>query len=701
MESTLSPVSFVRSLSESLGNRYPPFREALQNSGSRQIVINAVQNFTTGSDNTGVRITVELRGSDARPLFDEAVRRPLQTLAATLGPDQRIAVLIDSLDEALTFSADSSIPHLLKLANDFPPQVRFFLTCRTNSERVFDLVGPRTLDLLADVPNNLDEVQPYVWAQLAQVPEPDRTTAAARIAAKSEGNFLYAHHVVSDLLARGTPISDADTQQLPDSLEGVYRQYLERELGANRARWNDAYRPLLGPIAVARGEGLTRAQLMAITKLAEDTASDVFEVCAPFLVGGETPAAPYRIYHQSFREFLLDDGKFTVYPAERHAAIAQYLQNRCGASWGRCDDPYALRYTPAHWADAATLSEAHRDVRTLALIGVASDRRYQQRFESRVADLPMLHSYLHRAVHVAALNDGNDMLPAIVKASRQFIQFRREYLRAESVVALAEAGKLDQAEARLPLFTDIDQDWQTAARLILAWIAAARHPQAALALRQRAAPAPPVDPTLQVLVQRVDAAFAGAPLFPAQKGPGAPLEFGRQLVNRISGQHYDSELLQAMNARPMMNTGEAVAPHEAYASRFDAPVLVELATQAPVEGTALLDEYVDAHAGYNYVEYRNRSLWNVLRAVLMHHERQDWVLARLQRIVVAALSGGGVDFEEMLPLTGPSWPSGCAAALWARSSASRQMTRCGPRPGCSMRAVPTIRGARIAVVSPR
>ena len=133
VESTLSPVSFVRSLSESLGNRYPPFREALQNSGSRQIVINAVQNFTTGSDNTGVRITVELRSSDARPLFDEAVRRPLQALAATLGPGQRIAVLIDSLDEALTFSADSSIPHLLKLANDFPPQVRFLLTCRTTA----------------------------------------------------------------------------------------------------------------------------------------------------------------------------------------------------------------------------------------------------------------------------------------------------------------------------------------------------------------------------------------------------------------------------------------------------------------------------------------------------------------------------------------------------------------------------------------
>ena len=188
------------------------------------------------------------------------------------------------------------------------------------------------------------------------------------------------------------------------------------------------------------------------------------------------PAAPYRIYHQSFRDFLLDDKKFTVYPAERHSAIARYLQDRCGANWGRCDDQYALRYTPAHWAEAATLSEVERDTRTHALLDVASDHGYQQRFESRVADLPLLHSYLNRAVQVAALNDRDDMLPAIVKAARDFLRFRRDYLRSESVVALAEQGRLDQAEARLPLFVDVDQNWQAATRLILAWLARGAQP---------------------------------------------------------------------------------------------------------------------------------------------------------------------------------------------------------------------------------
>ena len=190
-------------------------------------------------------------------MFDDAVRRPLLAMAPRWRPVSGSSILVDSLDEALGFSADNNIAQLLAVATDFPPQVRFLVTSRSNSERVFDLVGKSTLDLLADAPPNVDEVKPYVLARLAGVPEPDRSVAAARVAAKSEGNFLYAHHVVLDLLARGA-LADADTLDLPDSLEGVYRKYLQRELGSNPTRWNDGYRPILGSIAVARGEGLTR-----------------------------------------------------------------------------------------------------------------------------------------------------------------------------------------------------------------------------------------------------------------------------------------------------------------------------------------------------------------------------------------------------------------------------------------------------------
>src|SRR5262249_52812373 len=133
------------------------------------------------------------------------------------------------LDEALTFNPDNNIVQLLGLASDFPSFVRFILTSRSNSDRVFDRVGRPTIDLIADAPKNTDEVAEYVAARLEPLPKALRSVAASRIAAKSDGNFLYAFHVVNGLLAHPEQVSEADTLDLPDTLEDVYRKYLERE----------------------------------------------------------------------------------------------------------------------------------------------------------------------------------------------------------------------------------------------------------------------------------------------------------------------------------------------------------------------------------------------------------------------------------------------------------------------------------------
>ena len=216
-----------------------------------------------------------------------------------------------------------------------------------------------------------------------------------------------------------------------------------------------------------------KTQLIGMTGLAPDTANDVLTTCSQYLVGGEADS-PYRIYHQSFRDFLLCDVKFGVFPAERHATIARCLQDRCGASWSTCNDDYALRYTPAHWADAAALSEHQRESRTQALIELVTNGKYQRRFERRIRDLPALHDHVNRAVRVTAMSDQAEMLPWLIRVAQGYVAFRRDFLQAEAVADLAAEGKFDQAEARLRLFADIDEDWQRAARLIIAWIGAER-----------------------------------------------------------------------------------------------------------------------------------------------------------------------------------------------------------------------------------
>jgi hypothetical protein len=656
VEETLSPLTFVQALSETLANRYPAFREALERAASRQIVINSVVNtgaVAPGAQVSGVAVTIEIKGSDARTLFDEAVRKPLQSLVQLL-PGERIAILVDSLDEALLFNPESNIARLLKLAADFPPEVRFVVTARSKSDRVFEIVGAPTLDLVRDAPPGIEEVKVYVRGRLAPVPDPPRDAVVLRVAEASNDNFLYAYHVLNDLLAPGRKIGAAGELDLPTSLEDVYRKFLERELADDTARWTGVYRPLLGAIAVARGAGLTRAQLVGITQLPDDKADDVLKVCRQYLAGGGAQDAPYRIYHQSFREFLLRDETYSVYPAERHAEVAQYLENRFGASWGKCNDDYALRHTPTHWAEAAMGSTAHRESRTRALLALTGNARYRQRFELRIGELPLLRQHLERAVQLASQVERDQMLPQLLGAVRTLERFGTDYLRGESVVQLAEAGQLERAEGRLSLFTDLDADWMTAAQLILAWLACERDPAAAAQVHARVAGIDLADP-LRLLRDRLGAAIAGAPTFQVDVGQAHGLELGTAIVRRMSGQWYDEELLSAV-LNPSLVAMSPVASPEligdgSYGAAYDAPILVQNAAHFPVEGTVQLEEYIRAHAGYNYVEYRNRSLWIVLDAVVRHHPDQAWVRQRLSPILVAALTGGGVDYREMLPMT--------------------------------------------------
>ncbi|HWF87570.1 MAG TPA: hypothetical protein VN659_02010 [Pyrinomonadaceae bacterium] len=670
LEGTLSPLDFVASISESLANRYPVFRDALEKAALSQIVIN--QNITTaatGANITGAKIKVEIKTGDARPLFDQAVRIPLNKLCVPSFKES-IVILVDSLDEALTFNPAVNITQLMKLVNDFPPQVRFVLTCRSNSDRVFKLLRQQpTLDLLANAENKEDEVEIYANARLTGLAaDGPRSQLAHRIAEQSGGNFLYAFHVLNDVIAGGN-IENSNAIVLPEKLDDVYRKFIEREMASDETKWNDVYRPLLGPIAVALGEGLTRSQLIGITDLPEDTTDDVLKVCSQYLVGGVPATQPYRIYHQSFRDFLLNDEDYSVFPAARHEAIAEYFQNECGSNWTGCRDNYGLRYTPAHWADSATLSDSRREGRTQSLVSLTSNESYQTAFETQVGDLPALQDYLHRAVKVAALNSRADMLLWLVRAAKQFGRFRDNYLKGESVVALAQQGEIRQAEKRLALFTDLEEDWKTAARMIIGWLGTDRNKAVAEEVRDEVggslSQGQPVE-ALLILRARFEAALNDQPLFPCDENQPLSLDVGREVVKRLSGQAFDQELLKSVDPSFITNLGQQSEllnnAKYGYASNLDGPILVQMARVYGDEGTELVDSYIDAHAGYNYIEYRNRSLWMVLHSVLRNHPDQNWVKERLRRLLVGALSGGGVDFEEMLPMT---------AALLAEKAAQR------------------------------
>jgi hypothetical protein len=657
-ESTLSPQDFVQALAEALAARYPDYRQSLESKSSPQYNVTVNAGSVTGGSVTGVRVSININGGEARGLFDELVRRPLRDLA-TARPAELIVILVDSLDEASTFNATNNIARLIASTKDLPPNVRFLLTARSGIDAVTRLVGEPALDLIANAPAGSDEVRTYAAGRLrAQLQEPSLGAVAQRLADQSHGNFLYAYHVLNLLESAPMTAAQIETFPFPNELEELYEEMMSRQLNADEEKWSGRFRPLLGAIAVAHGDGLTRDQLLGITGLAEDLADDLLRVAAEYLMGGR--GQPYRLYHQSFREFLLRDGKFGVYPAERHAAVARWFENQYSADWESCRDVYALRYTARHWAEAAEASGANaRPARTQSAVRLALDAGYQRACERTVSDLVGLREVVFLAMRVAALNDRLDMLPWVLRAAQGYLQFNRDYLQAEALVRLAEQGNLEEALSRLRLFGDIGENWQCAARLILCWLTLASAPKAVAAESVNFSSLRGRDPVINLLVQRVQAAIANQAMVPCPNVPIASVHLGRELVRRINGQAYDQEMLQAeVNGSFILafKAGSELIGSGAnqYASEFDGPMLVSIArSNGPeaAEGTALFEQYVQAHAGYNYVVYRNQSLWFLLEAALRVMPEQDWVRDRLRGILAAALTGGAVEYREMLPLT--------------------------------------------------
>lgn len=348
---SLSPLIFVQDLSRALANRHKAFREALLQVGDRNVSFNVVQNVGAADTVTGVTIQdLHVSNLTSRAAFDHIVRGPLEALCGP-GFRETILILVDGLDESLTYDPDDTIVALLGHARDLPENVRFILTSRPD-ERVTGALGPAALDLIVNAPDDTDDVRDYAYRRLDAYEDPQRGELADRIATAGKGNFLFARYVLDDLpedIAAGT---DMIRLELPGGLDDIYRQFVGRELGKNKERWSERYRPILGAIAVARGDGLTPSQLAEITGVTASHADDVLRACMQFLTAqGET----LRIYHQSFREFLLEDEEFHVYPGEANLAIAKFFQSAWSGTWQDCGEDYAIRYTPGHLVDALRL----------------------------------------------------------------------------------------------------------------------------------------------------------------------------------------------------------------------------------------------------------------------------------------------------------------------------------------------------------
>lgn len=357
--SSCDPVRFSESLAEQFSATLPGFAEALaqvarQRSG-RSGELRIEGSVTAGEvhpDASVVGVRVTFSHVTADEAFEALVCRPLELLA----PANRPIVVVDGLDEALVYRGRRTIAELVLDGTDRLP-LRFVLTSRHDARIttiVRSLPAAVVIDLVDDAPDHAADLVAYARHRLAgmHLAEPERDALARRLAAAGAGNYLYVRYVCQELASGTRQMSGADATDLPHGLEGVYWEFMRREIrpvGSAEAeeRWRTDFRPALTLLVAAREDGLTAGRLAVLLKHTEQEVLDVVRVLGQYLRGGG-PRGPWLFFHRSFAEFLQAGEDPYVDASEGHRRIVDHAFGEWADDWESCDDAYLLRHLPDH-----------------------------------------------------------------------------------------------------------------------------------------------------------------------------------------------------------------------------------------------------------------------------------------------------------------------------------------------------------------
>ncbi len=354
-----SPLAFADAMAHQLTANVPSFSDALASTMAGRVQIHVSQRVDIASEGasiTGVSIDrLDMGSLGDEQAFDLTLSRPLKALYAS-GHTQPTLLLVDALDEALTYSG-VKLPRLLSQLDDLPAPVRILATTRPDRRVLKHFSDAPTIDLARPTVPHSNDIEAFVRRQLHEA-YPDlaakaKITLAGRISHASQGIFLYAHLVLDELRHHMPDDPGLAEYSLPDGLSQLYQAFLNRELGTDEERWYAEFEPILGLIAVARDAGFTATQLHEFTGL---PVTQPLRLCNQYLVG-DLPEGPFRPFHRSLSEFLLEDVENSDYhidSATMHRRIVDHYVSHYEKNWTLCD-VYGLSNIIDH-AAAADLS---------------------------------------------------------------------------------------------------------------------------------------------------------------------------------------------------------------------------------------------------------------------------------------------------------------------------------------------------------
>ncbi|HTG45091.1 MAG TPA: ATP-binding protein, partial [Verrucomicrobiae bacterium] len=367
---TITPGTVIRSLATQLSAALPAFNIALLESIKPwQVELNVhiqIKNPAPGTTTTGVLIQ-NISATNPDEELELLLRAPLATMKASA---RNVVIVIDALDEALSYRGTPNLVELLAKLGGLPSWLTLFCTSRRSDAVLGHLQPLQPFVLDAGSPENLADVRAYVEKRVSdpsiiarlQQSGIDTETLIEGVTQRAAGNFLYAVIVLDDMATGRLRLEKFE--ELPQGLDAVYAGFLRRFSDED---WQSMFQPILGKLAVAQ-EPLTEDQLAAFTGMTPSKVRNALGILDQYLIFSEIggAAVSFELFHESLREFLRAPnraGRYWCNPAEEHGAIADYYLTELKAK-GVSSDPYLIRHLPLHLAQAG---------RSEALIGQLSD----------------------------------------------------------------------------------------------------------------------------------------------------------------------------------------------------------------------------------------------------------------------------------------------------------------------------------------
>jgi len=252
--------------------------------------------------------------------YDNNFLTELLERSVSANRDGKVVVAIDALDEVETLGQLSGT-NPLYLPRTLPDGCVFVVTVRSDAPGCRPLLDPACAqaDMAIDEHSeaNMDDIREFIRLRTAWPGIEDYMRAhgfdadqfIGHMALKSDGNFMYLHYVLPQIEAGGY-LADRDIAQLPAGLNAYYADQLERMKGTDEEAWLSWKQRVITVLANARGP-LTVQEIADEAGVGPPTRVTAilrewlqFLEATPATMAG-SPVRAYRIFHASFKEFLL------------------------------------------------------------------------------------------------------------------------------------------------------------------------------------------------------------------------------------------------------------------------------------------------------------------------------------------------------------------------------------------------------------